>query len=175
MAQVNNKFDEKATVTKWKTSLGNGKAALAEAHQAIEAVVISRDTTVIGRMIDAARDKQDNAAAQTLSFLTRQVWPKAKITVSKKDDRTSIIIKGIEARNEPVVTLAECVTKGLSLRGATLRKEMTGETTTPDFDATKWADNMVARGHKNGLTLAAMKAALDAAEKRYAAKEAKKD
>lgn len=139
-------------------SLGNGKQALADAVTMIKSVVDSRDTTVLARAMQRAKDeKGDDKAVAALKLMIVSVWPGAKAGATKKGDM-SIRIKGVKADPAIVETLDTLVADGVSLRGTILSKTLKKADDTA-FDVAKWA----ARQHKaHPDQLDAMIAALQA-------------
>jgi len=134
-------------------SLGNGKAALEHAATMINAVVTSRDTTVLRKAIKRAGQKGDDRAVQALKLIIRNVWPGASYS---KDGE--IKIKGIRADSDAVDTMNTLVSDGVSLRG-TLLQQAYKSATVKEFDVQVWAKRM----HKaHGDELEAMIAALQA-------------
>jgi len=101
-------------------ALGNGKVAAVALGLMMEAVVISRDTTVLCRAMKRAAGKDDEAAAQVVGFVAKCIWPGAKL--SKADTGFSIKIKGIDADPAVVENLNKAVERGYSIRNATFRK-----------------------------------------------------
>lgn len=116
----------------WGRSLGNGATALALGVDAIEHVRTHGDTTVLIRMAERAKERNDNNAASALMFMVKQVWPGAKLAKSKAGP--TLKIKGIAPVNSAVDTLATLKAEGASLRGSKLREAFRGDADKPEFD-----------------------------------------
>src|SRR6056297_252191 len=144
-------------------SLGNGVKAGEYLQAMILSVVQSRDTTVLVRAMDRARNaKNDEQAARTIALVVGQVWPKCKLGKDKNSIPT-IKISGIDADPNALKRLKEATDKGLSIRHSTYRKVLKGDTDTPEFDLKKSSVALAKREQRNGITKAAALAAFAAA------------
>ena len=137
--------DIKTIEDRFVNSLGSGAGAASALLSMIEAVVVSRDATVLSRAILRAESKGDTSAASLVRFVVGEVWKGAKITRSKDKKSVSIKLKGIAACDETVGRLRDGVSRKLSLRHSTFRKVVKGDTgeDKKDFDANAWANREV--------------------------------
>lgn len=133
--QVN---DIKAVEDKFINGLGSGVSAAEHLATLMESVSVSRDTTVIARVLSRAENKGDTAASGVIRFVTGQVFPGAKI-VKPKDTKgvPTLKIKGINADTAAIARLKDAVERKLSIRHSTFRKVVKGDgtDTTPKFEA----------------------------------------
>lgn len=137
--------------SKFYTSLGNGKAALAYAVDMVKSVADSRDTTVLTRAIKRAMSKGDDKAAGSLRFMIRHVWPGVKATKNKKTGDITIKISGIEHEPEAIETLDALVADGVSLRGTLLTQAFMPKDK-PAFDPMKQAQRFTKSHNKAQVT-----------------------
>lgn len=143
-------------------NLGNGVKAGDFLYQMVQSVVSSRDTTVLVRAMDRAKNKkQDAQAARTIAMVAGQVWPKAKVT-KDKNGYPRITIKGIEADPNALERVKEAVDKGLSIRHTAFRKTVVGDRDKPEFELKKATLNFAKRLQREGCTKAAAMAAFEA-------------
>lgn len=149
------------TESKFYANLGNGQKAGEYLQDMVKSVTVSRDTTVIVKAIQRAEAKGDKAAASVVRFVFGQVFPSAKVTKSKAGD-LSLKIKGIEHDDKALERLAEAVSKGLSIRHSTFRKTVQGEQAQAEFDLQKYAKTIASRLKREGQSLDAVIAALQA-------------
>lgn len=169
--EVQSKDGTKATLvaemknhaTGFKRDLGNGASALAHVAWGLEQVSQSnnRDTTILVKYISAAREKGDDVAASAVGFLTRQVFPKAKIAKDKNNNPV-IKIKGIQPEADALAILRKLVEEKTSLRGTKVRSAFRTDDEEKSFDPKAWAERQ-AKSH-DVKELRAMIAALQAAE-----------
>lgn len=153
--------DIEAIEDKFVSSLGAGKSAARHLLALVEAVVSSRDTTIISRAAYRAEGKGDKQAAGILKFVTGQVFPGAKYS-APKEGAPKITIKGITADTAAVDRFRKAVEKNLSIRHSAFREAIKAETDTveKEFDPKAWAERTIkAKGKDN---LEAMIAALQA-------------
>ena len=145
-------------VTTFNRSLGNG-AKMGEAFKdAIDHVIAERDTTVIVKLINACKAKNDAMAERAVRTTFATIFDGAKI--AKNKNGISIKIKDATLSNAAVATLAQLVADGVSMRGSNWAKAFAPEKQETAFDPQKWAERMV---KSNGADqLEAMIAALQA-------------
>lgn len=155
-------FEVNKHVGQFSRNLGNGAAALADVAVALEHVRTNRDTTVLVRMIERAKEKQDAAAASATMFLVRQVFEGAKAGKTK-DGRMTIKIKDAVVSNTAPATIDRLVSEGTSLRGPKVREAFkSDDEKQKDFDVKAWAAR-AAKAHPDQIN--AMIAALQEARK----------
>lgn len=162
------------------SALGNGATAMRIFGEAVQEVVSSRDTTLIARFFDEAIRRDDQQAIGSMRFLCERVWPNCKVQKKKNKDTgkvyVAVTIKGCKASNWAVDRLAKVLEEKLSLRSPTFRQRFKSDEQQKQEEqwdneaAQKWALNQYRRAKKAGLSLSAMKAALDAVHKAEEAK-----
>ena len=145
-------------VTTFNRSLGNG-AKMGEAFKdAIDHVIKERDTTVIVKLINACKAKNDAMAERAVRTTFAAIFDGAKI--AKNKNGISIKIKDATLSNAAVDTLAKLVADDTSMRGSNWAKAFAPEKQETAFDPQAWAQRMV---KSNGaVQLEAMIAALQA-------------
>ena len=145
-------------VTTFNRSLGNGAAMGVAFKGAIDHVIAERDTTVIVKLINACKAKNDAMAERAVRTTFAAIFDGAKI--AKNKNGISIKIKDATLSNAAVDTLAQLVADGVSMRGSNWAKAFAPEKAETVFDPQAWAQRMV---KSNGADqLEAMIAALQA-------------
>ena len=145
-------------VTTFNRSLGNGAAMGVAFQGAIDHVIAERDTTVIVKLINACKAKNDAMAERAVRTTFAAIFDGAKI--AKNKNGISIKIKDATLSNAAVDTLAKLVADGTSMRGSNWSKAFAPEKAEKELDVQAWAQRMV---KTNGADqLEAMIAALQA-------------
>lgn len=148
----------KNIVSTFNRSLGNGAAMGVAFKDAIDHVIKERDTTVIIKLINACKAKNDAMAERAVRTTFAAIFDGAKIAKTKNG--ISIKIKDATLSNAAVATLAQLVADETSMRGSNWSKAFAPEKSETAFDPQKWAERMV---KSNGAdNLEAMIAALQA-------------
>ena len=117
----------KAAGSRFKTSIGNGKAALAAAVFLMESVAETRDTSPIVKMMKDAKDKGDDNAKNAVGLIARTLFPGAKFSVDK-NKQPIFKISGINANAEVLAEIAGWVDADnngvFSIRGKQVREKL---------------------------------------------------
>lgn len=141
-------------------SLGNGKKAVEHLASLMGAVVSSRDTTIITRIMRRAHTKDDTGAISAIRLTVGQVFPGANLKLDKKTGEYTLKIKGVSADDDAMKRLNEAVERGLSLRHATFRSLIKADVKEEKpFDPKAWAERTT-KAHPDQIE--AMIAALQA-------------
>lgn len=116
--------DIQAIETQFFRSLGDGTKAAVYLQQLVQAVVTSRDTSILVKAIDRAEnDKRDEQAGKVIRAVVRAIWPGAKMS-KDKNGQPRITIKGIEADTTAIAALNGAVKDNLSFRHHTFLKRI---------------------------------------------------
>lgn len=151
--------DIKTTENAFVRNLGNGVKAAEYLGTLVEAVVASRDTTIITRVLQRADKAGDAHAVGSIKVVVRNVWPGAKLGKGKTDGTYTLKIAGVEADDDGLGRLKTAITEGLSIRGKKFRETIEPKGEEDAFDVAKWAER-TAKAHPDKLD--AMIAALQA-------------
>tara|TARA_R110002167_G_scaffold336693_1_gene544093 strand:+ start:194 stop:715 length:522 start_codon:yes stop_codon:yes gene_type:complete len=153
---------QKTILTPFNRSLGNGAAMGALFALAIDHVIIERDTTVIVKLINAAKDKKDSQAERAIRTTFAAIFEGAKTVKVTKG--ISIKIKDATLSNSAVDSLKELVADGVSMRGDKWSKAFkASDEVEVELDYIKAANNLIKRGYNPLTLIAALEAALKVA------------
>lgn len=150
-------------VAQFTRSLGNGVLAASHLATITQASVTSCNTNYLLKAAQSADKKGDKAALAVIGFVVRTIWSgdvehkkdgktvkqsvQGKCTKNSKTGEIKIKTAGVPVDQEALKRLGEAVKKGYSIRAATFRKHVQGETekTVPLMvrDKKKWAENIV--------------------------------
>ena len=158
---------QKTILTPFNRSLGNGAAMGQLFLAAVEHVIAERDTTVIVKLINAAKAKKDSQAETGVRTTFAAIFNGAK-TVKTKNG-FAIQIKDATINNDNVSILKDLVSDGVSMRGTKWLKSFKAtEDVTLELDYIKKATLLV----KDGYDAATLFNAMQAASKDIAKKSA---
>jgi hypothetical protein len=144
MATSNVKTDvQKTIIAPFKKSLGNGINAGSLLLAAIDHVIVERDTTVIVKLINLAKDAKDDKAVTAIKTTFAAIYVGAKRKASKDKKSFSLIIKGLKHNTKALKTLKENVEASVSIRGEKWAKSFSAETKPKTFEPAKWAERQV--------------------------------
>lgn len=135
-------------------ALGNGPAALANVAQSLHSVADSnhRDTTVLVRTFERAKEKQDDASARQVRFLSQQVFPGMK-TGQDKNKRPTMKIAGIQPDTSVLEKIDQLVADGVALRSPKVKEAFADpDATTKKREATAVAKSVIRAAKKNGVS-----------------------
>tara|TARA_R110002072_G_scaffold277590_1_gene439321 strand:+ start:892 stop:1368 length:477 start_codon:yes stop_codon:yes gene_type:complete len=146
-------------VTPFNRSLGNGAQMGVLFALAIDHVIENRDTTVIVKLINAAKGKKDAQAERAIRSTFAAVFEGSKVTKTKTG--IAIKIKDATLSNSAVDSLKELISEGVSMRGDKWSKafkagDETGET---ELDYIKAAGNLIKKGYNPLILIAALEEA----------------
>ena len=149
---------QKTILTPFNRSLGNG-AAMGELFAlAVDHVILERDTTVIVKLINAAKAKKDSQAERAIRSTFAAIFEGAKTVKTAKG--FSIKIKDATLSNSAVDTLKDLVADSVSMRGDKWSKSFqSAEEKQIELDYIKAANNLLKRGYNPATLFAAMQEA----------------
>jgi hypothetical protein len=152
---------QKTILTPFNRSLGNGAAMGGLFALAIDHVIENRDTTVIVKLINAAKGKKDTQAERAIRSTFAAIFEGSKVTKTKTG--IAIKIKDATLSNSAVDSLKELVAEGVSMRGDKWSKAFQsgdGAVAAQELDYIKAANNLIKRGYNPLTLIAALEAAL---------------
>ncbi len=146
-------------VTPFNRSLGNGAQMGVLFSLAIDHVIENRDTTVIVKLINAAKNKKDAQAERAIRSTFAAVFEGSKVTKTKTG--IAIKIKDATLSNSAVNSLKELIGEGVSMRGDKWSKAFKSDDEKGDneLDYIKAASNLIKRGYNPMTLLAALQEA----------------
>lgn len=154
--------DIKTIENKFVTAMGSGVAASGYLHALMEDVVQSQDGRPLASAIARLNSKSDKQGAAAVRAIIGAILPKSKLSLAK-DKRTIVLsVKDAEFNDEAMQRLAKGVERKLSLR-STLVKEVKGDVEKKELVLKDYAEKLVKRMNKDGVTKAALIAAIQAA------------
>ena len=149
---------QKTILTPFNRSLGNGAAMGSLFALAIDHVIEQRDTTVIVKLINAAKGKKDTQAERAIRSTFAAIFEGAKVTKTKTG--IAIKIKDATLSNSAVDSLKELVSEGISMRGDKWSKAFqSGDEAVAELDYIKAAGNLIKRGYNPLILIAALEEA----------------
>ena len=149
---------QKTILTPFNRSLGNGAAMGQLFLAAVEHVITARDTTVIVKLINAAKAKKDSQAERAVRITFAAIFDGAK-TVKAKNG-FAIQIKDAKINNDSINILKALVGDGVSMRGDKWSKSFkVTDDTALEIDYIKAANNLLKRGYDAATLFNAMQAA----------------
>lgn len=142
------------------SNMGSGKQAAIKLAQLIDMSKTSEDSRSLANALTRLRKADDAQGYSATKKIILSIFPKAKAQASK--DKKSIIIKDmmVQVNDDAINRLIDGVKQGLSIR-STLAAIVANDDK-PDYDLIKSSDQTVAKAIKNGVTEAAMLAAIKA-------------
>jgi len=149
---------QKTILTPFNRSLGNGAAMGGLFALAIDHVIEQRDTTVIVKLINAAKGKKDTQAERAIRSTFAAIFEGAKVTKTKTG--IAIKIKDATLSNSAVDSLKGLVAEGVSMRGDKWSKAFqSGDEAVAELDYIKAAGNLIKRGYNPLILIAALEEA----------------
>ena len=121
------------TVNAFATAMGNGATMGKLFKEAVDHVIVSRDTTVIVRMIQRAEKRGDKAAASLVRYTFGKIFVGAKVG-TKAGNIVKITIKEADQSNAATAALHDLVADGASMRGTKWKAAFATEVEKPAFD-----------------------------------------
>ncbi len=153
-------------------NMGSGKQAAIKLAMLIDMSKTSGDSRSLSNALTRLKKADDSQGLSATRKIILSVFPKATAKASK--DKKSIIIKDmmVEVDNDAIDRLIDGVKQGLSIR-STLAAIVANDDK-PDYDLIKSSDQTVAKAMKNGITEAALVAAIKASYEKARKAEASK-
>lgn len=154
------------------SNMGSGKQAAVKLAQLIDMSRTSEDSRSLANALTRLRKADDATGYSATKKIILAIFPKATAKPSK--DKKTIVIKDmmVEVDNDAIDRLIDGVKQGLSIR-STLAGIVANDDK-PDYDLIKSSDKAVALAMKNGVTEAAMLAAIKASYEKARKAEASK-
>ena len=154
------------------SNMGSGKQAAIKLAMLIDMSKTSGDSRSLSNALTRLKKADDSQGLSATRKIILSVFPKATAKASK--DKKSIIIKDmmVEVDNDAIDRLIDGVKQGLSIR-STLAAIVANDDK-PDYDLIKSSDQTVAKAMKNGITEAALVAAIKASYEKARKAEASK-
>ena len=154
--------DIKAIENKFVNAMGSGVAASGYLHALMVDVVQTKDGRRLASAIARLNSKSDKQGAAAVRSIIGAILPKSKLSLAK-DKRTIVLsLKDAEFNDEAMQRLANGVERKLSLR-STLVKVVKGDVEKKELVLPEYAVSIVKRVGKEGITKAALIAAIQAA------------
>ena len=154
------------------SNMGSGKQAAVKLAQLIDMSRTSEDSRSLANALTRLRKADDAQGYSATKKIILAIFPKATAKASK--DKKSITIKDmmVEVDNDAINRLIDGVKQGLSIR-STLAAIVANDEA-KEYDLIKASDSTVAKAMKNGVTEAAMLAAIKASFEKARKAEASK-
>ena len=154
------------------SNMGSGKQAAIKLAQLIDMSRTSEDSRSLANALTRLRKADDAQGYSATKKIILSIFPKATAKASK--DKKTIVIKDmmVEVNDKAIDRLVDGIKQGLSIR-STLAA-IVADDSPKEYDLIKASDSAVAKAMKNGITeaamLAAIKASYDKAKKVEASK-----
>jgi len=154
------------------SNMGSGKQAAIKLAMLIDMSKTSEDSRSLSNALTRLKKADDAQGYSATKKIILSIFPKATAKASK--DKKSIIIKDmmVEVNDKAVERLVDGIKQGLSIR-STLAAIVANDDK-PEYDLIKSSDQTVAKAMKNGITEAAMLAAIKASYEKARKNEASK-
>lgn len=154
------------------SNMGSGKQAAIKLAQLIDMSKTSEDSRSLANALTRLKKADDSQGYSATKKIILSVFPKAKAQASK--DKKTIVIKDmmVEVNDKAIDRLVDGIKQGLSIR-STLAA-IVADDSPKEYDLIKSSDQTVAKAMKNGITEAAMLAAIKASYEKARKAEASK-
>jgi hypothetical protein len=154
------------------SNMGSGKQAAIKLAQLIDMSRTSEDSRSLANALTRLKKADDSQGYSATKKIILAIFPKATAKASK--DKKSIIIKDmmVEVNDKAIERLIDGVKQGLSIR-STLAA-IVADDSPKEYDLIKSSDQAVAKAMKNGITEAALVAAIKASYEKARKAEASK-
>ncbi len=154
------------------SNMGSGKQAAVKLAMLIDMSRTSEDSRSLANALTRLRKADDAQGYSATKKIILSIFPKAKAQASK--DKKTIVIKDmmVEVNDDAINRLIDGVKQGLSIR-STLAAIVANDEA-KEYDLIKASDSTVAKAMKNGITEAAMLAAIKASFEKARKVEASK-
>jgi len=154
------------------SNMGSGKQAAIKLAMLIDMSKTSEDSRSLSNALTRLKKADDAQGYSATKKIILSIFPKAKAQASK--DKKTIVIKDmmVQVDNDAIDRLIDGVKQGLSIR-STLAAIVANDDK-PEYDLIKASDSTVAKAMKNGITEAAMLAAIKASFEKARKNEASK-
>lgn len=154
--------DIKTIENKFVTNMGSGVGAGAALLELVKDTVKTSDGRHIASAIARLLSKGDKQGANAVRAIIGAIMPGAKIGKAKDKKTIVLSLKNAKFDDEAMQRFDAAVGEKLSIR-STLVKRVKGDTDKPEFVLPEYAAKLVKRLEKDGVTKAALIAAIQAA------------
>ena len=154
--------DIKTIETKFVTNMGSGVGAGAALLDLVKDTVKTSDGRHIASAIARLLSKGDKQGANAVRAIIGAIMPGAKIGKAKDKKTIVLSLKNAKFDDEAMQRFDAAIGEKLSIR-STLVKRVKGDTEKADFVLPEYAAKLVKRLEKEGVTKAALIAAIQAA------------
>ena len=154
--------DIKTIETKFVTNMGSGVGAGAALLDLVKDTVKTSDGRHIASAIARLLSKGDKQGANAVRAIIGAIMPGAKIGKAKDKKTIVLSLKNAKFDDEAMQRFDAAIGEKLSIR-STLVKRVKGDTEKADFVLPEYAAKLVKRLEKEGVTKAALVAAIQAA------------
>jgi len=154
------------------SNMGSGKQAAIKLAMLIDMSRTSEDSRSLANALTRLKKADDSQGYSATKKIILSIFPKAKAQASK--DKKTIVIKDmtVEVNDKAIDRLVDGIKQGLSIR-STLAA-IVADDSPKEYDLIKSSDQTVAKAMKNGITEAAMLAAIKASYEKARKNEASK-
>lgn len=154
--------DIKAIETKFVNNMGSGRAAAVHLVTLVREAIKSNDGRHIASAIARLGSKGDKQGATAVRGIVGTVFVDSKIRTAKDKKTIVLDLSKAQFNDEAMQRLVDGVSDNLSIRD-TLVKRVKGEATKKELVLTDYASKLVKRMNGQGVTKAALIAAIQAA------------
>ena len=154
--------DIKTIENKFVTNMGSGVGAGAALLDLVKDTVKTSDGRHIASAIARLNSKGDKQGANAVRAIIGAIMPGAKIGKAKDKKTIVLSLKNAKFDDEAMQRFDAAIGEKLSIR-STLVKRVKGDTEKADFVLPEYAAKLVKRLEKEGVTKAALIAAIQAA------------
>jgi len=154
--------DIKTIENKFVTNMGSGVGAGAALLELVKDTVGTGDGRYLASAIARLISKGDTQGANAVRAIVGTIMPGAKIGKAKDKKTIVLSLKDAKFDDDAMQRFDAAVGEKLSIR-STLVKRVKGDTDKPEFVLPEYAAKMVKRLEKEGVTKAALIAAIQAA------------
>ena len=154
--------DIKTIENKFVTAMGSGIAASGHLRDLVASVVTSQDGRPLASAIARLMTKGDKQGANAVRAIIGAIMPGAKVGKAKDKKTIVLSLKDAKFDDDAMQRFDAAVGEKLSIR-STLVKRVKGDTDKPEFVLPEYAAKLVKRLEKEGVTKAALIAAIQAA------------
>jgi len=154
--------DIKAIENKFVDAMGSGVGAGAKLAELVKNAITSQDGRHLASAIARLGTKGDTQGVTAVRSIVGAVFDGAKIKTAKDKKTIVLSLKDAVVDVDAAKRLDEAVAKKLSIR-STMVKQVKGDTEKKALDLPDYAAKLVKRMNKDGVTKAALIAAIQAA------------
>lgn len=154
--------DIKAIENKFVTNMGSGIGAATSLMDLVSAAATSGDGRHLASAVARLTTKGDTQGVNAVRSIIGAIFPGAKLKKAKDKKTVVLSLKDAQFNDEAMLRLRQGVADKLSIR-STLVKRVKGETAKKELVLSEYAAKLVKRMNAEGVTKAALIAAIQAA------------